>query len=83
MSGQTRVGINPYVIHRNKEVFSDDADIFRPERWMERDEKYMSRYMLQVGWPTFLPRDEASWGRVLTQAHHSLVKVRGFVLAGI
>lgn len=35
---------------------------------MERDEKYMSRYTLQVGWPTFLPRDEASRGRSLTQA---------------
>ncbi|KAJ9641295.1 hypothetical protein H2204_002973 [Knufia peltigerae] len=45
----TRVGMNPYVVHRNKEIFGEDADIFRPERWFEREEKTMNRYMLQVG----------------------------------
>lgn len=41
--------MNPYVVHRNKEIFGEDADIFRPERWFEREEKTMNRYMLQVG----------------------------------
>lgn len=33
--GGTVVGINPWVIHRNHEVFGDDLDAFRPERWLE------------------------------------------------
>ncbi|KAH7389610.1 pisatin demethylase [Phaeosphaeria sp. MPI-PUGE-AT-0046c] len=33
------VGINPFVIQRDKAVFGDDADSFRPERWLESTEK--------------------------------------------
>lgn len=32
---QTTVGINAWVAHRNRDVFGDDADVFRPERWLE------------------------------------------------
>ena len=32
------VGLNPYVVARNKSVWGEDADVFRPERWL-RDEK--------------------------------------------
>ncbi|KXG49530.1 Cytochrome P450, E-class, group I [Penicillium griseofulvum] len=31
------VGINPYIVGRNKSVWGDDAEEFRPERWL-RDE---------------------------------------------
>ncbi|KAI0174798.1 cytochrome P450 [Pestalotiopsis sp. NC0098] len=41
------VGINPYVVHRNRGVWGDDADVFRPERWLpgpdEDDEAYRQR----------------------------------------
>lgn len=43
------VGINPYVMARNKEMWGDDAEIFRPERWLrdeehhESDEDYQER----------------------------------------
>ncbi|KAH8204472.1 hypothetical protein TruAng_001388 [Truncatella angustata] len=30
----TAVGINPYVVHRNRRVWGDDADAYRPERWL-------------------------------------------------
>ncbi|CBF77081.1 protein CYP675A1 [Aspergillus nidulans FGSC A4] len=33
--GNTRVGVNPAVIHFDKSVFGEDAGIFRPERWIE------------------------------------------------
>ncbi|KAK3356504.1 cytochrome P450 [Lasiosphaeria hispida] len=31
----TAVGINPYVTGRNKDVFGEDAEEFRPERWLQ------------------------------------------------
>jgi cytochrome P450 len=33
--GNTIVGCNAWVIHRRPEVFGEDADTFRPERWLE------------------------------------------------
>ena len=32
---QTIVGTNAWVLHRNKQVYGDDAEAFRPERWIE------------------------------------------------
>lgn len=31
----TRVGISPYVVGRDKQLFGEDSDEFRPERWIE------------------------------------------------
>lgn len=31
----TIVGINAWVLHQNKEIFGEDAQCFRPERWIE------------------------------------------------
>lgn len=36
---QTVVGINPWVLHYNKDVFGDDAGEFRPERWLVSPEE--------------------------------------------
>lgn len=35
--GGTFVGMNPYIVGRNKGVFGKDADEFRPERWLQQD----------------------------------------------
>ncbi len=32
--GGTVVGINPWVVHRNKSIFGADADTFNPSRWL-------------------------------------------------
>ena len=37
--GGTIVGVNAWVIHRNTEIFGEDALEFRPERWLEASEK--------------------------------------------
>ena len=41
------VGINPYIMGRNKSVWGEDADTFRPERWLkaegETEEAYQHR----------------------------------------
>lgn len=44
----TRVGVNAAVVHRDKTIFGDDANEFRPERWFRDDAKNMDRYMFQV-----------------------------------
>ncbi|CAG8050184.1 unnamed protein product [Penicillium olsonii] len=49
----TIVGINPAVIHHDKTIFGDDADAFRPERWIESSEahiKLMDRHLMTFGY---------------------------------
>lgn len=45
---QTVLGINAWVAHTNKDVFGEDADQFKPERWLvEKEAKLrMDRYFL-------------------------------------
>ncbi|KAL4788212.1 cytochrome P450 [Aspergillus varians] len=44
----TKVGINPAVTNRDYGVFGEDADVFRPDRWLQRDgesaEGYQERH---------------------------------------
>jgi cytochrome P450 len=35
--GRTVVGVNPWVTTRNTEVYGDDIEGFRPERWLQAD----------------------------------------------
>ncbi|KAL2812963.1 cytochrome P450 [Aspergillus granulosus] len=35
----TRIGMNPWAVHRDQDIFGDDADIWRPERWLVDGEK--------------------------------------------
>ncbi|KAK1634586.1 cytochrome P450 monooxygenase [Colletotrichum phormii] len=48
----TEIGANPYVVHRDKTVFGEDADVFRPERWLESPERAqeMDKYLLTWGY---------------------------------
>ncbi|KAF2433193.1 cytochrome P450 oxidoreductase [Tothia fuscella] len=50
--GGTIVGCNAWVLHRRAEIFGDDADVFRPERWIEASPgklKEMKATMFQFG----------------------------------
>jgi len=50
--GGTIVGCSPWVLHRRPEVFGQDVDSFRPERWMEAKPeqlKVMKATMFQFG----------------------------------
>jgi cytochrome P450 len=40
----TIVGMNPWVIHRNEEVFGPDVETFRPERWLQYDDESEEGY---------------------------------------
>ncbi|KAH7254694.1 cytochrome P450 [Fusarium solani] len=48
----TIVGMNPYILARNKSVYGEDADTFRPERWLrdeangETEEQFQKRLLL-------------------------------------
>lgn len=55
----TIVGINPWVVQRDKTVFGDDAEKWRPERWEEASEegrKRMDRASLAVCFPRVPPK---------------------------
>jgi cytochrome P450 len=38
---QIVIGANPWVIHRQAEIFGNDCEVFRPERWLEGDRSQM------------------------------------------
>lgn len=48
----TTVGCSPPALHRNPAIFGPDADVFRPERWLDADEpqlRHMERFNLVWG----------------------------------
>ncbi|KAI0835183.1 cytochrome P450 [Hypoxylon sp. FL0890] len=51
LPGGIRLALNGWVLHRDKATFGEDADYYRPERWLEdpEDAKVMERYMFQFG----------------------------------
>ena len=50
----TEMAASPYIIHRNRTIFGEDADTFRPERWLESQERnaLMERYGMWWGYGT-------------------------------
>ncbi|ROV91593.1 hypothetical protein VSDG_07935 [Cytospora chrysosperma] len=50
LPGGTVVGGSPYVVNRHKEWFGDDAEVWRPERWLvdEENRKRLERGVLTV-----------------------------------
>lgn len=56
--GGTKVGGSPYVVNRHKATFGDDAEVWRPERWLAkgiRDKKNLEQSMLTVSIAAMLP----------------------------
>ncbi|KAF5986189.1 pisatin demethylase cytochrome P450 [Fusarium coicis] len=50
--GGTVVGVNAWVLHRNKDIFGHDADRWRPSRWIEastEQKRRMENYMFAFG----------------------------------
>lgn len=74
LPGGTIVGMNPWVAARDKAVYGSDPEVFRPERWIEADEKtlkLMDRNWLAVSRPPFQS--------LVVADHYSLVLVLGRV----
>ncbi|KIW60511.1 hypothetical protein PV05_00723 [Exophiala xenobiotica] len=47
--GGYRVGMNGAVVHYDKNIFGEDADQYRPGRWLEGDTSKMDKSMLHFG----------------------------------
>jgi hypothetical protein len=44
ISGGVEVGISHYAMKRRKDLFGHDADLFRPERWIESEHETLRPY---------------------------------------
>lgn len=44
----TKVGINPWVLTRNTDIYGADADVFRPERWLKSEGETEDVYEARV-----------------------------------
>ncbi|KAK4140133.1 cytochrome P450 [Dichotomopilus funicola] len=40
LPGGTVIGMNPWVVNRHRPTFGDDADVWRPERWLVGADRY-------------------------------------------
>ncbi|KAF2431084.1 cytochrome P450 [Tothia fuscella] len=49
LPAKTVVGVNPWVVHRDPNVFGEDVEAFRPERWVEGDVGDMHRFFFAFG----------------------------------
>ncbi|KAI0167742.1 putative benzoate 4-monooxygenase cytochrome P450 [Pestalotiopsis sp. NC0098] len=51
LPGGTVIGGSPYVVNRDKNWFGDDAELWRPERWMvdDQEKKRLERGILTFG----------------------------------
>jgi len=49
----TEVACNPWITHRDKEIYGEDAEIWRPERWLENNGEagtVLEKYDLSLGY---------------------------------
>ncbi|KXH66192.1 hypothetical protein CSAL01_07634 [Colletotrichum salicis] len=45
------VGVNTWVLHRNRDIFGADADEYRPDRWFSQDKERLS--LMESNWIPF------------------------------
>ncbi|KAB5583597.1 cytochrome P450 [Coniochaeta sp. 2T2.1] len=73
----TNVDSNPYVVHRNPDIFDEDCEEYKPERWMAEDKEVRS--VMQNNLLIWGGRSRMCAGKDL--AKFILIKAIGAVLA--
>ncbi|POS81052.1 benzoate 4-monooxygenase cytochrome P450 [Diaporthe helianthi] len=71
----TIVGMNQWVVSRNKEVYGDDADSFRPERWLRADGETAVAYEARL---KMMKEGDLSFGggnRICTGRHMAFMEM--------
>lgn len=48
LAENTIIGVNCWVINRNKDIFGEDVESFRPERWIESAPKAVQKMRLNL-----------------------------------
>lgn len=50
---QIVLSVHPWVIHRNKDIFGPDAEVYNPERWLRdpQQAKVMDKHLIHVSVP--------------------------------
>ncbi|KAF2095878.1 cytochrome P450 [Rhizodiscina lignyota] len=43
------ISATAYALHRNPAIWGDDAEVFRPERWLSEDGQQKERYLIHFG----------------------------------
>ena len=78
----TIVGMNAWVVHRDRDVFGLDADQWRPERWLEADARTKLRMEQSLLTVRLQPLPSVTVRAGITDPRNaSLVQVTGLVLA--
>lgn len=47
----TTLSINPWVFHRDRKIWGEDANEFKPERWLAEDTAGLEKYFIPVSVP--------------------------------
>lgn len=75
----TRAGLNPYIVNRNKGVWGEDADSFRPERWLQAEGESKDDFQKRL---TLYNKTDLAFGagsRICTGRHLALLQVHKLV----
>lgn len=57
----TVIGMNPYITNRNKSIYGEDTDEFRPERWLRDEDKGETEEAFQARL-TYMNKHDLSFG---------------------
>jgi cytochrome P450 len=70
----TAVGISPYIMARNKDIWGDDADEFKPERWLRGEREDQEAFQQRIRRYNAADLTFGAGSRICLGRHLSLVE---------